>query len=711
MFFGLFQIGNYTVSLADVIVAAVCVVGLTLLLVFIISDIKKQSRKKVVFPERKEASEEKVSGNSDKELYEAAAKAASSSGAASIGVIGAADKKQAKRAVKAAVRAAKNAPSDKTDPVVALLGFDPYAPVDTESCEIAETFYDTAQETEDMRVLREKMRVAAGMERKISELKARQEKIIYELGKVSRYLRDNRVVIVSAEAVGEKLRQELNSLTADKKTAKKNKDSIMRVSSELENSVRTAEELKRNVELKSAEERMLKEAQSYIGGELSRAERDLSFVNADIDRLNESVGLELKKIENDNRARALMNKYRELKPLLVDVNSAFRAIGKLDASLNDVHASKHELRVKLDGLMADLKTAYGPGEAQLTSQKVGEINKRMLVLDAEEENLIRKKEDKINEFKSAKRRANEFLDGEKYELEDIVVAEDKVVGELEYEQLKTEYETKKDETAARYAAAQSKYDQIISRKIKFKKNQDAQKRAYEEEIQSALKELKAARTESEKAANDFDRILPSLSPMSLVASGSGVISKERLSRRASVGAEKDLIAAERVRRETAAAVSVKDDEPVKTPEPSDYPVRRQTSGKSSNLPAGPSASQLDRLMNRLNELERIAVKEKEQRALARAERGYSVPMNKIERRKAQVVNMRKNLKYIDSPRAAREFKHKLYQLSISLDEEELSDNVLSEMIRRTMNEATYLGEKAGEKRYTGRGYRSPYDLD
>ncbi len=706
MFFGLFQIGNYTVSLADVIVAAVCVVGLTLLLVFIISDIKKQSGKKVVFPERKDASDEKAA---DSELNEAAAKAASGSGASAIGVIGAADKKQAKRAVKAAVRASKNAPAEKPDPVVALLGFDPYSPVDVEGCEIAETFYDAAQETEDMRVLREKMRVAAGMERKVSELKTRQEKVIYELGKVSRYLRDNRVVIVSAEAVGEKLKQELNSLTADKKTAKKNKDSIMRVSSELENSARTAEELRRNVELKGAEEKMLKEAQSYLGAEISRAERDLSFVNADIDRLNDSVGLELKKIENDNRARALMNKYRELKPLLVDVNSAFRAIGRLDASLNDVHASKHELRVKLDGLMTDLKTAYGPGEAQLMSQKVGEINKRMLVLDAEEENLIRKKEDQISEFKSAKRRANEFLDGEKYELEDIVVAEDKVVGELEYEQLKTEYETKKNETAARYAAAQSKYDQIISRKVKFKKNQDAQKRAYEEEIQSALKELKAARTESEKAANDFDRILPSLSPMSLIASGSGVISKERLSRRASVGTDRDLIAAERVRRETAASVkteasSVKD-------EPAVYPIRQPSAGKSANLPARPSASQLDRLMNRLNELERIAVKEKEQRALARAGREYSVPMNKIERRKAQVVNMRKNLKYIDSPRAAREFKHKLYQLSISLDEEELSDNLLSEMIRRTMNEATYLGEKAGEKRYTGRGYRSPYDMD
>lgn len=103
-------------------------------------------------------------------------------------------------------------------------------------------------------------------------------------------------------------------------------------------------------------------------------------------------------------------------------------------------------------------------------------------------------------------------------------------------------------------------------------------------------------------------------------------------------------------------------------------------------------------MNRLNELERIALREKEQRAMMRGGDYAPSPMskaNKIERRKAQVVAMRKNLKYIDSPQSAKEFKQKLYRLSISLDEDEMSDNVLAEMIRRTMNEATVLGERAG----------------
>ena len=113
-----------------------------------------------------------------------------------------------------------------------------------------------------------------------------------------------------------------------------------------------------------------------------------------------------------------------------------------------------------------------------------------------------------------------------------------------------------------------------------------------------------------------------------------------------------------------------------------------------NLPARPTSEQLRRIMNRLNELERIALREKQQRAVMRGEDYSAAPISKVERKKAQVVAMRKNLKYIDSPQAAKEFKQKLYRLSISLDEDEMSDNVLAEMIRRTMNEATILGERS-----------------
>lgn len=697
MLYALFTIGNYTVTTVDLIVAAVCVVGLISFLIFIIHDMKKN-------PGGVKSSDKSRKGG-------AAVSSAETKDALYPEEAGKGKNKKQKNKVGKEEKAAKKQSDvlSDSDPVVALLGFDPYSQPEEETCEITEEFHDSDQETEDMRVLREKMKTAAGIEKKISVLKSRGEKVRYELDKASRYLRDNRVVIASAETVEQKLRAELVALTADKKTAKRNKETVLRVSGELDNSVRTAEELKKNVAARSNDEKLLKEAYSYLMAEVARSERDLSFVNSDIDRLNESVGAELKRIENDNRARALMTKYAELKPLLVDANSSYRAITKTDVQLNEVHAQKHELRQKLDGLMNELKTAYGVAETQLLSQKVSELNKKMIVLDAREEELIAAKENKIAEYKAAKSKANEFLDREKYDLEDIVVAEDKVIGELEYDQLKSEYEQKKNETAARYAEAQKKYDSVISRKVKFKKNQESEKRVYEEEIQSALKALKAARQESEKAAADFDRILPSLSPMSLVTSGSGVISRERTSKRASAGVQKDLLAAERVRKDvnlenTVSSVKTSSSEVYSAgydKEPKDfinevpvYPPRR-----NDNLPATPTSVQLRRLMERLNELERIALREKEQRALIRREQDFAAPaVNKIERRKAQVVAMRKNLKYIDSPRAAREFRHRLYQLSISLDEDEMNDNVLSELIRRTMADAAYLGDKAMEKR-------------
>lgn len=117
--------------------------------------------------------------------------------------------------------------------------------------------------------------------------------------------------------------------------------------------------------------------------------------------------------------------------------------------------------------------------------------------------------------------------------------------------------------------------------------------------------------------------------MSLVTSGSGVISRERTSKRASAGVQKDLLAAERVRKDVNLENTVSSVKPSSSEvysagydkEPKDfinevpvYPPRR-----NDNLPSTPTSVQLRRLMERLNELERIALREKEQRALIRRE--------------------------------------------------------------------------------------------
>lgn len=691
----LFTIGNYSVSLTDVIVAVVCVLALTLFLVFIIKDIKKSNAKKAIGDFAGETSKETA-------VIDSAANNEKKS------------KAEARRAKKAAKSAKKNSKNSERvhvemDPVIKILGFDPYAPVETESCEITETYYDEAHETEDMRTLRSKMRAAKDTESKMKTLAARRDKVNYELEKISRYVRDNKVVISTSKAASEKLGTELNALTADKKTAKANKQAIAKIKTELDGNVATAETLRGSVEKKEGEERLLKSALNYLESEIAKTDRELAFINSDVDRLNETVGAELKKIENDNRARTLMNKYGELKPLLTDANRIYREIAKADVELSNVHSDKHDVKAKLDAAMNELKLSYGAQEVELTTRKIGELNRRLIVLDAKEEELIAAKEDKLARYAVAKRKANDFLDTEKYELADIIVAEDKVVGELEYEQVKADYEKRKSDAKAVYDAAQKKSDALAGKKVKFGKKQQDQKRAYEDEVAAVSSELRAARADYEKAASDCDKILPSLSPTSLVESGSGVISKERLSKKAALDkSERDRMETDRARRTVDSIVAEKTAEYIKREEPASEVKRPlQAEARPANLPARPGNEELRRLMNRLNELERIALREKEQRAMMRGGDYAPSPMskaNKIERRKAQVVAMRKNLKYIDSPQAAKEFKQKLYRLSISLDEDEMSDNVLAEMVRRTMNEATVLGERAGRGNETPKRY-------
>ena len=685
----LFTIGNYSVSLADVIVAAVCVLALALFLVFIIKDIKKTGAKKAsdAYDETSSDSLDSIAEKTNAKLSRAEIRRAKK-----------ADKESKKNSKKA------NVVNLEMDPIIKILGFDPYAPVEAESCEIAETYYDESHETEDMRTLRSKMRSAKELESKMQTLASRRDKVNYELEKISRFVRDNKVIISTSQAASEKLKTELAALTSDKKTAKGNKHAIVKIKSELDENVRTAETLRGSVEKKEGEERLLKSALNYLESEIAKTDRELSFINSDIDRLNETVGAELKKIENDNRARTLMNKYGELKPLLTDANRLYREIAKTDSELSDVHAKKHDVKSKLDAAMNELKLSYGAQEVEIATRKIGELNRRLIVLDEKEEELIAAKEDKLARYAVAKRKANDFLDAEKYELTDIIVAEDKVVGELEYEQLKADYEQKKVDAKTVYDAAQKKSDALAGRKVKFGKKQSELKRAYEDEVAAVSSELRDARSDYEKAVSDCDKILPSLSPSSLIESGSGVISKERLSKKAALDkSERDRLENNRARRTVDSIVSEKSTEYVNREEPISEIRRTQAETRSVNLPARPGSEDLRRLMNRLNELERIALREKEQRALMRDEAYSQNPGNKVERRKAQVVAMRKNLKYIDSPQAAKEFKQKLYRLSISLDEDEMSDNVLAEMIRRTMNEATVLGERTGRstpgKRY------------
>ena len=608
------------------------------------------------------------------------------------------EQKQEKQAKKDAKKKKVIAPQLPVDPIVLLLGFDPYAPIENETCEITESFYDVEQETEDMRILRERIQTARVTEKKLATLRQRSIKVKYEQEKTARYIRDNKIVLASAGAVDSKLRDELSVLVVDKKTERRNKVSVATLRVEITKNEQSIHSLSKKVDARVNDEKLLSDAFRYLTAEIARTERDLSFINSDIDRLNVTVGAELKRIENENRARELMNKYRELKPLLYNVNILFADIKSVDKDLEIVHEQKTAFKNELGQLMEEFKRTFGATATQEVASKISKINAGIVELDEKEEELIRKKEELIAKFRQAKTKANDFLTAEKYDIEDIIIAEDKVVGEIEFEKTKNEYEDKRSKTANEYVVAQQKYDALASKKVKFTKKQEAQKRAYEEQLSQALGELKQARSASEKAENDCEKVLPTITPESLIVSGSGVMSRDRLSKRSDENKDRREQDRERARR-TVEQNERTESEQVVPSQPTTQKDNRSTvrpvRSSSANLPAMPGArsGKYAQLLARLDELEKLAKEEKRQRELQRR-RASTVPDgDKIERKKAELIAMRKELKFINSPTSANEFKRKLHTFALSLDEDEMRDNLLNEMIHRTMNEAMALGER------------------
>lgn len=667
------KIGGYEIKISTLIAAAVAIILLALTLVLIIKDIKKQKR-------LAEEGADELSSDENK-----SAKTENPS-----------QKRPKKRGSE------PPAPS----PFVAMLGFDPYSPVEVSAVTEPATVGD--QETEEMRVLRERMQVARQTEEKIAKLGDRKDRVQVEIDKVGRFVRENNAVISAAEAVGDKLREELATLTATKKIARKNKEDVARLNAELSANARTIAELNSRIADKNNEGKLLTEAINYLSTEISKNERDLGFINSDIARLNGKVGAEMKRIEEVKRAKEIEQRLAAFKPILTELNSSDAEIRRINDRLAELTVKKRELSDKLAGLMNRLRTSSGAIESGDVSLGVNEINRIVAKVDAEESELINRKETLARTLRDARARAYEYINRENCTTEEVVIAEDAILAEIEANAKFAELERRRNETAAAYEEARVNYDELSAKKAKFRGEKD--RRAYEERMSEAIDKMRTARADAEVAKADavgFD----AGATENLVASGSGVISRELTKKDETP--EKSEIAPRIVEEKTDRSEA---NEFVGFGQPADngyrydyarpqysrpngdgYGYYRPQSyyggygngfNSGGNYPVAPiDNATLARMLNRLRELEAVAARAAERKA------AMQPTSDKIERKKAQVVAMRKNLRYVDGPATAAEFKHKLYSFSLSLDAEEMNDPVLSEMIRRTMDEATALGER------------------
>ncbi len=568
--------GGYDVSLITLVVFCICLVTILVALFVIISDIKKYPTGKK--PTRKERREQKRAQRIDKKNV------------------------RSPQPVAAPSNKKLSAPNPANDPLIRILGFDPYAPVQAENYFTGPEFVDVEQETDDMRALREKLIMRDTLEQKRKAWSERLEKVRYELDKTSHYLRENSVVLSSTATVGEKIQSRIYQLNSSKKSARENKDLVNRLTAEYAQNDAAVKTLQTTIGEKTKDEKLLSEANQHIITEIARIERELTIVKQDIERLKATVGVEIERIEMDNRARTLMAKYSALRPLLYSVNITYREINKLDVQLKDIASTRTDLRAKLNAEMQALQSVQNDAQGGALTLSVNDINTSLIALDAKENEIVNKKDELIKRFRAAKDEANTFLNREKYMLEDIIVAEDKVVGEIEHEALKAEYEAKRVKAAEACALAQRDRDELVARKEKSKKKYHGE---LTDQIVMAESMLFRAQQDLEKATADYDGVLPTLLPASLVKSGSGVISRERIA--SETGNKSKLY-------------------PVKATKSAEKPAAKKTETKKPAAKKTTKSEQLDKLVSRLDQLENIARNEKTKRqAVAKPEKSAPAP--------------------------------------------------------------------------------------
>lgn len=608
-----------------------------------------------------------------------------------------AEKKEEKLRKATAKKLRKYNIESEVEPIVVLLGFDPYSPVDLSGYSVStDKYVDIDMDTDEIRELREKRRSSQFTAVKVRELNGRLLKVRAEIKKQQRVREDKSLIVSSTSAVVEKLTQEYNALSADKKMRKANKNRLALIQVELSEQEATIAQAKADTRRSAENEALIKEAESYLVMEVARVERELDSINADVARLDKIVGVDIKKLDRDNRGRSIMEKFPELRPMLVKINAAYREVDRLDGELTSAHTKKYEVKAKLDGKLEELNASTDAKRTSEVSAEVSALNRQLVACGAEEDRILAAREAKTVEYKETKAAMTAFIESGKCAFGDIVAAEDKVVSELTFDELKTQYLGKQRATATELERAKSNYDSITTRKVKFKKHDEEKRRQYEKEIQAAHSVLQVAREEAEKANDDVKNVLPRLTPLTLYKEGSGVIYRDYMAKNfgnEEIQSQDDFLAASK--REQPEKSST---ETAGLPE---LPVATQN--PAGNVPAireSASSGDYAKLMRQLDDLKRLVMAEKQQRKFMREQDiAYGdEQMSKIEQRKVQIVNMRKNLKYINSPAAAEEFKEKLRRLALTFDEEEMNDAVLNEMIRRTMKEATYRGQRAEARR-------------
>ena len=394
-----------------------------------------------------------------------------------------------------------------------VLDFDPDSPLYVEEEKPHDEF---SEEKIDIDASPEESRYKSAERRndilikELAELKSRIGKVEKELQKAKSLEDELREKIEKAEADDAQYAKDIEDLEFQLASAKnKDKDRITRdIGIKEEKKTRNLgelEKLRAELDALLGNSENLNGISSKLNDIQTQKTAELESVTAELEKAKANYDAYLDRLAKVQARQALEAKIAELTPMLEAVNKSDYELRRLQSENEKQEKERESLKSAVAAAKSQILGATDFDVINELNTQISDTNARLSDLEKETTKTTKRKSDLNIEFNAQRRKANDFVQKNEIPLDDVVNAENAVLGNIELELLKAVREKDKADAEKEVAAAQAVYDDLTasSDDITFIAMEVASNiKAIEEELAAMQAELDAVNAQMENASDD-----------------------------------------------------------------------------------------------------------------------------------------------------------------------------------------------------------------
>lgn len=405
--------------------------------------------------------------------------------------------------------------------IINILGFDPDSPLVEQNEQItAVVTEDMSKEESDLKTTESRME---RIEKELAALEERLRKTELEIDKAQKAVESTESTIQMKEESNISLKKTIEDLEFKLATAKsKDKDKLLKDIDNKEHVIAA----NKDIIVKLQDELSVKRGNlDTLNGILSKysatkqtTSNDYENVKKELEEAKENYRVAQELLEKARKAQETKGKLERLRPMLEKVNVLDVEIRQLVNNIEKNTKEKDTIKADVSDLQKQMLNTNDVIIVNELSGKMSELNKQVSALDKSIAADNKNKADKTIVFNGERRKANEFIDKEVIEVDDVVKEEDDVISKMAFDEYMVKTQKERSDAEENLSALQAKYDELAgsydTSVMDIAVKTAAQLKEAEDALAQTQAELDDINAKMETASDD-DKLMLSIDQMSI----------------------------------------------------------------------------------------------------------------------------------------------------------------------------------------------------